>query len=437
MRSRKCRSRRRSDAELDMELGFELRRFRSITYEYRRKNTPQYQPGVTQYRPININVSIRIDGPGNDGPVKQTTSPSSCGARAAAVRVEVPVAVPQGSERRDAARCRRPLAFMGAIIAQMFTDPALLSLRTVLRLHDPGRPDRGAEPQSVLLPAPPAIGVIPPPASASAPRWRSRSGSRRPPKPRRVSRAQLQSPRSSSGPSRPPLRPAAGHSMSAAGFAPLNASDGRLGQLPAPDRRVRVRHCFADDRARSPPRCVRQARILTLHPITRVSASRFRDSGGLGRVRPVHARWEGEGSMRRIVVVVAAALGLLVSAGQATAAPGDSALELASDKQPPVPRERARSPAPRRVTVQQERLRSRPQPWRQRQRLAVEHRRLQCDGGECERTGESANQTQSGSCGCRAARRRSARRLIQARPRPHCRTPSSPVRATRTSPSGS
>jgi hypothetical protein len=33
--------------------------------------------------------------------------------------------------------------------------------------------------------------------------------------------------------------------------------------------------------------------------------------------------------MRRIVVVVAAALGLLVSAGQATAAPGDSALELA------------------------------------------------------------------------------------------------------------
>ena len=33
--------------------------------------------------------------------------------------------------------------------------------------------------------------------------------------------------------------------------------------------------------------------------------------------------------MRRIVVVVATALGLLVSAGQATAAPGDSALELA------------------------------------------------------------------------------------------------------------
>jgi type II secretory pathway pseudopilin PulG len=34
--------------------------------------------------------------------------------------------------------------------------------------------------------------------------------------------------------------------------------------------------------------------------------------------------------MRRIVAVVAAALGLLVSAGQATAAPGDSALELAA-----------------------------------------------------------------------------------------------------------
>ena len=34
--------------------------------------------------------------------------------------------------------------------------------------------------------------------------------------------------------------------------------------------------------------------------------------------------------MRRILAVVAAALGLLGSAGQATAAPGDSALELAA-----------------------------------------------------------------------------------------------------------
>ena len=33
---------------------------------------PQYQPGATQYRPININISIRINSPGNDGNVSQT-----------------------------------------------------------------------------------------------------------------------------------------------------------------------------------------------------------------------------------------------------------------------------------------------------------------------------------------------------------------------------
>jgi len=36
------------------------------------QSTPQYQPVVTQYRPININISIRINSPGNDGPVLQT-----------------------------------------------------------------------------------------------------------------------------------------------------------------------------------------------------------------------------------------------------------------------------------------------------------------------------------------------------------------------------
>ena len=36
------------------------------------QSTPQYQPVVTQYRPININISIRINSPGNDGPVVQT-----------------------------------------------------------------------------------------------------------------------------------------------------------------------------------------------------------------------------------------------------------------------------------------------------------------------------------------------------------------------------
>ena len=37
----------------------------------------QYQPGVSQYRPININVSIRINSPGNDGPVRQANIASA------------------------------------------------------------------------------------------------------------------------------------------------------------------------------------------------------------------------------------------------------------------------------------------------------------------------------------------------------------------------
>jgi hypothetical protein len=37
----------------------------------------QYQPGVSQYRPVNINISIRINSPGNDGPVRQTNIASA------------------------------------------------------------------------------------------------------------------------------------------------------------------------------------------------------------------------------------------------------------------------------------------------------------------------------------------------------------------------
>jgi hypothetical protein len=36
------------------------------------ENIGQYHPGVTQYQPVNINISIRIGSPGNNGPVTQT-----------------------------------------------------------------------------------------------------------------------------------------------------------------------------------------------------------------------------------------------------------------------------------------------------------------------------------------------------------------------------
>lgn len=35
------------------------------------ENVPQYQPGVTQYQPVNVNVSIRVASPGSNGPVVQ------------------------------------------------------------------------------------------------------------------------------------------------------------------------------------------------------------------------------------------------------------------------------------------------------------------------------------------------------------------------------
>ena len=36
------------------------------------QSPPQYQPVTSQYQPINVNISIRIASPGNDGPVVQT-----------------------------------------------------------------------------------------------------------------------------------------------------------------------------------------------------------------------------------------------------------------------------------------------------------------------------------------------------------------------------
>ena len=36
------------------------------------QSTSQYQPVTSQYQPINVNISIRIASPGNDGPVVQT-----------------------------------------------------------------------------------------------------------------------------------------------------------------------------------------------------------------------------------------------------------------------------------------------------------------------------------------------------------------------------
>ena len=203
------------------------------------ENTPQYQPGVTQYRPININISIRINSPGNDGPVYQTNG--------VAVVVLAPALPPVRVELPSAPSAQAGSASVGfgfqalvspaapiAFIAQMITDPELpFAQDGCCALPEPtGAPTAAAEPQSVLLPqAPPAnrrditarerfrasVAVTIRLAKASEAAARV---ARPAPKP-----AQLRpAPRRHAAPAREQAS-----AVSAAGFAPLNASDGRLG----------------------------------------------------------------------------------------------------------------------------------------------------------------------------------------------------------------
>ena len=202
---------------------------------------PQYQPGVTQYRPININISIRINSPGNDGGVKQTNVAVLVAAPVLpALRVEVPVPAPVGAQTAvtplGADSQAETLVSPGAFIAQMFTAAELPLVAEDCCFGDDSRdlPSTVAEPESVLLPqAPPAarrdttarerfsasIAVTVRLAKASEAAARV---ARPAPKP-----AQLRpAPRRPAAPAREQAA-----AMSAAGFAPLNASDGRLGQL--------------------------------------------------------------------------------------------------------------------------------------------------------------------------------------------------------------
>ena len=73
---------------------------------------PQYQPGATQYRPININISIRINSPGNDGAVSQSNVAVVLAAPALPkLKIEVPVLLPQPTQSQPAPRGarKRPL----------------------------------------------------------------------------------------------------------------------------------------------------------------------------------------------------------------------------------------------------------------------------------------------------------------------------------------
>lgn len=202
------------------------------------QNTSQYQPSVTQYRPININISIRINSPGNDGPVSQSNVAVLVAAPVfPTLRIEVPLApVGQVQSPSGSSETFAPLATLAAIVDELGVGPAeaLAADDECCLTNEAGRAAAAAEePQSLLLPqAPPAD------QPKTTPRERFRASvavtvrlakaneaaarnARPAPKP-----AQLRPVRRAAGPKREQAAV-----LSAAGFAPVNASDGRLGQL--------------------------------------------------------------------------------------------------------------------------------------------------------------------------------------------------------------
>ena len=205
-----------------------------------REKPPQYQPILTQYRPININVSIRINSPGNNGPVVQTNvavalSPPTLPQ----LRFDPPAAVP-GQSASAPGPSSEPIPVLAGLVAVFEelapAEPALVADEsTCCGLPEPM--DSGTatpDPQSVLLPeAPPAVERDLTPSGrfraavavtitlAQASQAAARSV-RPAPKP-----AQLRpAPRRASAPVREQAV-----ALSAAGFAPTSAADGRFGQL--------------------------------------------------------------------------------------------------------------------------------------------------------------------------------------------------------------
>lgn len=199
------------------------------------ENASQYQPVVSQYRPININISIRINSPGNDGPVFQTN----------VAVVVTPPALPRFPVELPSSSSGQPQNETRPSEASAPAEGIAQTLALAEQLSDPDdccvlpRP-RGVamsapESQSVLLPQPPPAGQ-----RDIAPRARFRASvavtvriaeasaaaaraARPAPKPARAVRP---APRRPVPPTRERVT-----ALSAAGLAPLNAPDGRLGYL--------------------------------------------------------------------------------------------------------------------------------------------------------------------------------------------------------------
>ena len=200
----------------------------------------QYQTGVSQYRPININISIRINSPGNDGPVRQTNVAvaSTTTITFPTIRIEAP-AVPVGAGVTPAATVSAtgsdPVAAIagavfGDLVEATFEAADIDPLRRAESVDfvasapelAPTAPAPDAQARDITAPArfEAAVAVTLRLARAST---AAAQEARAAAKPRRTVRPA------------PPRRPAdAGGEPAltlASGFAPLNAADGRLGYL--------------------------------------------------------------------------------------------------------------------------------------------------------------------------------------------------------------
>ena len=204
----------------------------------------RYQPVVTQYRPININVSIRINSAGNDGPVSQTNAATASTTTTTTfvmptIRVEL-----SGSPGNSAPG---PAMVVSAFAAEpFFADaPAAVFQALVEETMEPEDcclPHR-EQPIPLVVPTAERSPVAPPPdvlprettaparfEEAVAITLRLTEASTRAAHEARTAPLRARTVRPA-----PPYRPAdaAGEPARtlASGFAPVDASDGRIGYL--------------------------------------------------------------------------------------------------------------------------------------------------------------------------------------------------------------
>lgn len=210
------------------------------------QSPPQYQPGVTQYRPININISIRINSPGNDGPVVQTNvavavvPPVVMQTPIVQLPVALPVPAPSsgappGEPAAAVTATTQILAWFDAGVDELGL--TLLEPECCVLQRPRGVSFAELTPQNALLP--PQLPVTGPDITAPE---RFRASVAVTTRLTKAAETAARAERASSKPVRTlrpapprPKDPARAPALvrSASGFAPLNASDGRLGWLVA------------------------------------------------------------------------------------------------------------------------------------------------------------------------------------------------------------